>query len=446
MRSQRCKEGFIMNVNIFTKLEQDQFDYLKFFIGLKTKNDIFQKLFSEDVVLKTDEAKFDYSLLLTICFYLNNNCNTSDFSVDSILKLLFYGFSDSSGWLIDPDCASDSTSTLEILFSSSREDYCKSAFIIQYDILKRMLDKPFGSVCLSCFLRIATNYFDSNEETELIPKIKEYLSYGYPADKIIEIALGLIHGVDISGYLDSEYNASQLHQIRVGLEQKLDVNLFAKLCFDSEQMRLIRLSLENGLSQGQVALFANPEFNREQLYSIFSGLWHPTDYQVKKYNEVLSVEQVFKYADLSFTETKMDLIRLGFYFDLPDQEIDLLCQADMESVFFAEEDVVFAYDAMQIDQLQLGITAGVDTAIYENPVFSAAQMEQIRMGLEVGIDASLYANPEYSRNDMRLFRMALIQGIDANRIKSDLHRSRGKRDLISLMDSSAEDFFDDLSS
>ena len=51
--------------------------------------------------------------------------------------------------------------------------------------------------------------------------------------------------------------------------------------------------------------------------------------------------------------------------------------------------------------------AGVNIVIYSDPKFDAVQMEQIRLGLEDGVDASIYADSIFSSAQMKQIRLKL---------------------------------------
>lgn len=68
--------------------------------------------------------------------------------------------------------------------------------------------------------------------------------------------------------------------------------------------------------------------------------------------------------------------------------------------------------AKQLEQVKLGLQAGVNVSAYAKPGFTAKQMKQIRLGLKSGLPVCFYAKPEFSANRMNELRLALLEGID----------------------------------
>ena len=66
----------------------------------------------------------------------------------------------------------------------------------------------------------------------------------------------------------------------------------------------------------------------------------------------------------------------------------------------------------QMEQIRLGLEAGIDVSKYANSKLSDKQMEEIRWGLEDGLDVSKYADPKFNWEQMEEIRKGLESGID----------------------------------
>lgn len=69
----------------------------------------------------------------------------------------------------------------------------------------------------------------------------------------------------------------------------------------------------------------------------------------------------------------------------------------------------------QIDEINAGVKAGLNTALYAHRDFLSVQMHQIRLGLEEGLPVSLYAKPEFDWFQMEEIRKGLKAGVDVSR-------------------------------
>ncbi len=49
----------------------------------------------------------------------------------------------------------------------------------------------------------------------------------------------------------------------------------------------------------------------------------------------------------------------------------------------------------QMEEIRMGLEAGLDVSLYARPEFDWEQMQEIRLGLEDGLDVSVYAKPEF---------------------------------------------------
>lgn len=84
---------------------------------------------------------------------------------------------------------------------------------------------------------------------------------------------------------------------------------------------------------------------------------------------------------------------------------------------FMENDVVDklkqkGFMDIQLHQIQLGLSEGLQVEVYAKPEFDWFQMEEIRKGLKANLDVSLYAKPEIPYEKMRQIRKGLQDGIN----------------------------------
>ena len=70
------------------------------------------------------------------------------------------------------------------------------------------------------------------------------------------------------------------------------------------------------------------------------------------------------------------------------------------------------FEKDQLNEINLGISAGVDTSVYADKKYLAIQMRQIRLGLMEKLPVEVYANPEYDWFQMEEIRKGLRDGID----------------------------------
>lgn len=119
---------------------------------------------------------------------------------------------------------------------------------------------------------------------------------------------------------------------------------------------------------------------------------------------------------------------LNYYFDRPDvaeeakdqillfEDYHKIISAGFREISCYEDKRFLAIDKSlytdeQLRMLGLGIAAGVDITIYENPQFSVPQMYELLLSLVLGIDKKLieeYAVPEFAPSVMRFYRKSLI--------------------------------------
>ena len=69
----------------------------------------------------------------------------------------------------------------------------------------------------------------------------------------------------------------------------------------------------------------------------------------------------------------------------------------------------------QMEQIRLGLEAGIDVSKYANSKLSDKQMEEIRYGLQLDLDVSKYADPKFNWEQMEEIRKGLESGIDVTK-------------------------------
>jgi len=70
------------------------------------------------------------------------------------------------------------------------------------------------------------------------------------------------------------------------------------------------------------------------------------------------------------------------------------------------------FERNQINEIEEGIRAGIDTSIYSKKEYFALQMHQIRLGLMEGLPVELYASTNYDWFQMEEIRLGLSGGLD----------------------------------
>ena len=65
------------------------------------------------------------------------------------------------------------------------------------------------------------------------------------------------------------------------------------------------------------------------------------------------------------------------------------------------------FDYWQMDEIRLGLEAGVDVDKYADPKFNEYQMKQIQEGLENGVNVDKYANTKFDETQMYEIRKEL---------------------------------------
>lgn len=138
----------------------------------------------------------------------------------------------------------------------------------------------------------------------------------FTAAQAAQIKYGFNNGLtndQIALYADPKYSWRQMCEIRLGLEHGLtqkQIAVYADPRFNSGQMREIHWGLENGLSKEQVALYADPQFNTDQMDEIRWGL-----------EDGLTQEQIALYANPQYTWEQMDEIRQGLEDGLTQEKV-----------------------------------------------------------------------------------------------------------------------------
>lgn len=70
------------------------------------------------------------------------------------------------------------------------------------------------------------------------------------------------------------------------------------------------------------------------------------------------------------------------------------------------------FERDQINEIEEGIRAGIDTSVYSRKEYFALQMHQIRLGMMEGLPIELYASADYDWFQMEEIRLGLSEGLD----------------------------------
>lgn len=132
---------------------------------------------------------------------------------------------------------------------------------------------------------------------------------------------------------------------------------------------------------------------------------------------------VEKYRHLSLNALQVEQIRLGLehgvkvdsyvdpdmsWIDMENARITLETGIDMSK--YANE----GYSWLQCNEIREGIKEGIDISNYLDINFLSVQMKEIRIGLQLGIDVSVYAKLEYDWFQMKEIRLGLEKGLDVS--------------------------------
>ena len=133
--------------------------------------------------------------------------------------------------------------------------------------------------------------------------------------------------------------------------------------------KIIKKQIDLGKKYGvDVSELVNPKFDIAQITQVIYGL-----------SDGLSKSEVKMYANPNFDQDQMCLIRDGIK-----QGLDVSIYAKPE------------FASSQMYQIRKGLEEGLDVSLYTNPKFDYYQMNIIREGLEEGLDVSIYANPKFN--------------------------------------------------
>ena len=95
-------------------------------------------------------------------------------------------------------------------------------------------------------------------------------------------------------------------------------------------------------------------------------------------------------------------------------EINLGVAAGIDTSIYADK----KYLAIQMRQIRLGLMEKLPVETYADPVYDWFQMEEIRKGLREGLDIQLYASHEIPYEKMRQIRKGLKAGIDLSNYRN----------------------------
>lgn len=90
------------------------------------------------------------------------------------------------------------------------------------------------------------------------------------------------------------------------------------------------------------------------------------------------------------------------------EEIDEGRKAGLDTSVYVNKDFL----SIQMRQIRLGLQEKLPVAVYASPEFDWFQMEEIRKGLKAGLDVTVYATPQIPYDKMRELRKGLLEGID----------------------------------
>lgn len=184
-------------------------------------------------------------------------------------------------------------------------------------------------------------------------------------------------------------NFEQRCQVIYGLEDNFSegqVSIYAKPEFDEFQMEQIRRGFKNGLSMEQVSVYAKPEFNSNQMKLIEDG-----------FRNKLSMEQVKAYAKPEFDPNQMWEIENG------------------------------------LDEYKLSIE---QVGTYAKPEFDFNQMFEIRRGFINGLSmeqVGMYAKPELSANQIYAAMNGLRNGISTDKINDIINSGMSPEEMSNAM-------------
>lgn len=100
-------------------------------------------------------------------------------------------------------------------------------------------------------------------------------------------------------------------------------------------------------------------------------------------------------------------IRAGFNRDQI-EEIEQGISAGLDVDIYAKKEFM----AIQMRQIRLGMLEGLDILCFAIPEYDWFQMEELREGLKSGVDIAKFSSPELSYKKMRQIRLGLEVGID----------------------------------
>lgn len=99
--------------------------------------------------------------------------------------------------------------------------------------------------------------------------------------------------------------------------------------------------------------------------------------------------------------------KAGFNRDQVD-EIEKGLDAGLDVAIYAKKEFM----AIQMRQIRLGLLERLDVLCYSIPVYDWFQMEELREGLKAGLDILKFSSPELAYDKMRQIRLGLADGID----------------------------------
>lgn len=88
-----------------------------------------------------------------------------------------------------------------------------------------------------------------------------------------------------------------------------------------------------------------------------------------------------------------------------------------------------SFDALQLEQLRLGLEHGIDVERYTNPKYSWLDMENIRISMESGVDISVYKKKGFNRQQCNEIRDGIIEELDISRYADMKYMAEQMREI-----------------
>ncbi len=144
-------------------------------------------------------------------------------------------------------------------------------------------------------------YLDSTKVVER-GDLAYYFKSNFSKMQIYELALGVLHGVDISIYGYDYFSAKQMREIRTGLELGINILTVADVRFNDKQLQEIRFLLMEGVDP---KIIANPRLSSFQMKQI-SKLILAGDISSAEAKASEWIKEDFEYEDWAMNMNSFD--------------------------------------------------------------------------------------------------------------------------------------------